>query len=52
MKSQPAQFMEARNQALEGGKKKSRKKNPQEPLMRQSSWSVRISNPTFFCQIY
>lgn len=51
MKSQPAEFMEARDQALEGGKE-SHKKNPQEPLMRQSSWSVRISNSTFFCQIY
>lgn len=51
MKSQPAEFMEARDQALEGGKE-SHKKNPQEPLMRQSSWSVQISNSTFFCQIY
>ena len=52
MKSQPVQFMEARDQALEEGEKKSHKKNPQEPLMWQSSWSVWISNSTFFCQIY
>lgn len=34
------------------GEKKSHKKNPREPLMRQSSWSVWISNSAFFCQIY
>lgn len=28
MKSQPAQFMEARDQALEGGKKGHKKKSP------------------------
>ena len=38
--------------SIRGRGKKSHKKNPQEPLMWQSSWSVWISNSTFFCQIY